>query len=87
MSTINKKAKKAIDIIMAASKSGEPSKHFGREFDNIFENGNGSDLVNEIVRNYLVNPDLQNAVARVDHWIGIDGWLEHYYKTNARTLF
>lgn len=87
MSKINTKVKKAIDIIIAASKSYNPSEYFGRKFDDLFENGNSDEIVNGIVKNYLNNSELQNAVTKVNHWINIDGWLEEYYKTNPKSLF
>ncbi|MFX4241086.1 hypothetical protein ACOL3H_11930 [Aliarcobacter butzleri] len=87
MSNISSKAKKAINIIIAASNSSEPSQYFGRKFDDIFENGNSGEIVNEIVKNYLNDELIQKAIAKVDRWIGIDGWLNSYYKTNAKSLF
>ena len=35
MSKIDTKVKKAIDIIIAASKSYNPSEYFGRKFDDL----------------------------------------------------
>ena len=87
MSKIDTKVKKAIDIIIAASKSYTPSEYFGRKFDDLFENGNSDEIVNGIVKNYLNNSELQNAIIKVNHWINIDSWLEKYYKTNPKSLF
>lgn len=87
MSKIDTKVKKAIDIIIAASKSYNPSEYFGRKFDDLFENGNSDEIVNGIVKNYLNNSELQNAIIKVNHWINIDSWLEKYYKTNPKSLF
>ena len=87
MSKIDTKVKKAIDIIIATSKSYNSSEYFGRKFDDLFENGNSDEIVNGIVKNYLNNSELQNAIIKVNHWINIDGWLEKYYKTNPKSLF
>ena len=64
MSKIDTKVKKAIDIIIAASKSYNPSEYFGRKFDDLFENGNSDEIVNGIVKNYLNNSELQNAIIK-----------------------
>ncbi len=87
MKKIINKANKAIDIIIKASQSSEPSKFFGRKFDDIFENGNSKEIVCEIVKKYLNDTALQKAVSKVDHWIGIDGWIKTYNKNYSKSLF
>ena len=87
MSTVITKAKKAMKIIKDAANSSEPSRFFDRSFDDIFENGNAAEIVNEIVKNYFNDKELQKSVARVEHWIPIDKWTEEYFKTNPKPLF
>lgn len=86
MKKIINKANKAIDIIINASQSSEPSKFFGRKFDDIFENGNSKEIVCEIVRKYLNDITFQEAVKKVNHWIGIDNWIATYNKMYPKSL-
>ena len=87
MKKIINKANKAIDIIKKASQSSEPSMFFGREFDDIFENGNGKEIVCEIVKEYLNDISFQKNVQKVNHWIGIDGWIAIHNNMNPKSLF
>jgi len=61
MGSVVTKAKKAIKIIKDASNSSEPSRFFDRKFDDIFENGNGDEIVNEIVKNYFNDEELKKS--------------------------
>lgn len=87
MTRIEQKANKAINIIKNAQHSSEPSKYFGRKFDDIFENGNGKEIVFKIVEIYQNDKELQSAVKKLDYWIGIDGWIETYNKETSKSLF
>ena len=86
MKKIINKANKAIDIIIKASQSSEPSMFFGREFDDIFENGDSKEIVCEIVKKYLNDSTFKEAVSKVDHWIGIDNWIATYNKIYPKSL-
>lgn len=73
-----KKAEKVMQVVMKAWKVSEPAEHFGRSFDDLFEDGDGRDVVIEFVKLYMVDQLLQQAVERLNHWIPIEGWLETY---------
>lgn len=87
MSSVVTKAKKAIKIIKDAANSSEPSRFFDRKFDDIFENGNGDEIVNEIVKNYFNDEELKKSVVKVKRWIPIEKWIEDYFKSNPKPLF
>lgn len=87
MSSVVTKAKKAIKTIKDAANSSEPSRFFDRKFDDIFENGNGDEIVNEIVKNYFNDEELKKSVVKVKRWIPIEKWIEDYFKSNPKPLF
>ena len=39
------------------------------------------------IKKYLNDTALQKAVSKVDHWIGIDGWIKTYNKNYSKSLF
>jgi len=91
MSTIEiiGKAQKAAKIILAAAKSSTPCDHFGRTFDDLFENGDGHEVFLELGKMYRNDEKLLAAARRVDHWTGVDHMLDVLKKHEERnpTLF
>ena len=65
-------AKKAIVMILSASKSLNPEKFFGRRFDDLFERGDGDKVMRCMMDEYYTNEKLQKAIKKVNRWIGID---------------
>ncbi|WP_187648711.1 hypothetical protein [Nitrosophilus labii] len=60
-------------------------KYFGRQFDNLLEEGDGDQVVIEFIKIYNIDPELQKAVGKLTHWIPIEAWLKFYKEWERKT--
>lgn len=86
---IGTRAKKAADKIRLAAKASEPSEHFGRSYDDLFEDGFGSEIYIELARMCRGDEDLMKAAHSVDRWVGVNQMMAALdeYESKHPTLF
>lgn len=86
---ITSRAKKAADKIRLAAKAPEPCEHFGRSFDDLFEDGFGHEIYIELARMCRDDEDLMKAARTVNHWTGVDHMMAALdeYESKHPTLF
>lgn len=70
------RATKAAKIIKTASKSSTPEDYFHRDYDNLFEEGDGHEVYLHLGKMCLEDETLLASAKRVDHWINVERLLE-----------
>lgn len=86
---INVRAKKAADKIRLAAKSSEPCEHFGRSYDDLFEDGFGNEIYIELARMCRDDEELMSAARSVNRWTNVDHMMAALdeYESKHPTLF
>ena len=80
-----KRAVKAKELIIAASDNIlKAHEFFGRKFDTLFEQGDGEMVVIEFIKLYNTDSNLQKCTKEVNHWVGIENWLQTYADWNKK---
>lgn len=76
MASSLQKAQRAKKIVLKAARDYlNAHEHFGRKFDDLFEDGDGWEVIKEFIKLHKTDDSLQNACKKVDHFIGIENWI------------
>lgn len=86
---ITARAQKAAEKIRLAAKATEPSGHFGRSYDDLFEDGFGHEIYIELARMCRDDEELMKAARTVNHWTGVEQMMAALdeYESKHPTLF
>lgn len=77
MASSLQKAQRAKNIVLKAAKDCfNAHEYFGRKFHDLFEDGDGWEVIKEFVKLHKADDSLQNACKKVDHFIGIENWIK-----------
>lgn len=76
MASSLQKAQRAKKIVLKAAKDClNAHEYFGRKFHDLFEDGDGWEVIREFVKLHKDDNPLQEACKKVDHFIGIENWI------------
>lgn len=87
MASSLQKAQRAKNIVLKAARDClNAHEHFGRKFYNLFEDGDGWEVIKEFVELHKTDGTFQEACKKVDHFIGIENWISAVAKHEPAKL-